>query len=154
MTSFKFIKLFPQIAFLMILHYWAVAQTNFKSVNYLYNIAGNKTVSGIHNREPNSIPSLWTDSFTLKSEKTPGLWSGDFLFVKADIEARWSMIYEAEKAWNKGSLMNIMRHTCSPAFSEPRIWDKTGFLDLLRCGMDFTHYQMQRSQYCLEKENG
>jgi mannan endo-1,4-beta-mannosidase len=105
------------------------AQSSFKSLNYLYNISGSKTVSGIHNREPNAIPGLWTDSITMKSGKTPGLWSGDFLFLKADLESRWKMIYEAEKAWKKGSLVNIMWHTCSPRFPEPCAWDGKGVLD-------------------------
>jgi len=131
MTSYKFFKLFPLIAFFVILHALSIAQTNFKSLNYLYSVSGIKTISGIHNREPNLIPSLWTDSITLKSGKTPGLWSGDFLFLKDDIEARWSMIHEAEKAWKKGSLVNIMWHTCSPAFPEPCAWNKSGVLDHL-----------------------
>jgi len=131
MTSFKFIKLFSLAAYFIILNYSTVAQTNFKSLNYLYTISGTKTVAGIHNREPNAIPSLWTDSITLKSGKTPGLWSGDFLFLKNDIDARWKMIYEAEKEWKKGSLVNIMWHTCSPANPEPCAWDKTGVLDHL-----------------------
>jgi mannan endo-1,4-beta-mannosidase len=131
MTSFKFTKLSCLAAFFVIIHYSSAAQTNFKSLNYLYNISGKKTVAGIHNREPNSIPSLWTDSITLKTGKTPGLWSGDFLFLKDDIDARWSMIYEAEKAWKKGSLVNIMWHTCSPAFPEPCAWNKSGVLDHL-----------------------
>ncbi len=106
-------------------------QTNFKSLNYLYSISGSKTVAGIHNREPNSIPSLWTDSITIKSGKTPGLWSGDFLFLPEDIKARWDMIYQAEKSWKKGSLVNIMWHTCSPVHSEPCAWNETGVLDHL-----------------------
>ena len=128
-TIFK-ISLIPVILFL--LKFCPVtAQTPFKSLNYLYSISGTKTVAGIHNREPNSNPDLWTDSITVLTGKTPGLWSGDFLFSKTDVDERWNMIYEAEEAWNKGSLINLMWHTCSPAYSEPCRWNEQGVLDKL-----------------------
>lgn len=119
------------IVFCVIQFSIANAQTAFKSLNYLYANAGTKTVAGIHNREPNSDPDLWTDSITKVAGKTPGLWSGDFLFGSTDVAARWTMIYEAQEAWNKGSLINIMWHTCSPAYVEPCAWDATGVLDVL-----------------------
>lgn len=106
-------------------------QDGFKSLKYLKSIQGKKTVAGIHNREPNSDPSLWTRSITEVAGKTPGLWSGDFLFSTDDVNARWTMIYEAEKEWNKGSLVNIMWHTCSPVYTEPCAWNSTGVLDNL-----------------------
>ena len=108
-----------------------MAQTKFKSLNYLYHQSGKKTVAGIHNREPNATPSLWTDSITVLTGKTPALWSGDFLFLTADIKARWQMIYQAEKAWKQGAIVNIMWHTCSPANAEPCLWDDNGVLDKL-----------------------
>ena len=128
-TIFK-ISLIPVILFLL-KFYPVAAQTPFKSLNYLYSISGTKTVAGIHNREPNSNPDLWTDSITVLTGKTPGLWSGDFLFSKTDVDERWKMIYEAEEAWNKGSLINLMWHTCSPAHSEPCRWNDQGVLDKL-----------------------
>ena len=124
-------KLFALLIILSVCCLPARAQTAFKSLNYLYSISGKKTVAGIHNREPNAIPSLWTDSITVLSGKTPALWSGDFLFLTDDIKARWTLIYEAEKAWEKGSLVNIMWHTCSPANAEPCLWDDKGVLDEL-----------------------
>ena len=127
----KLYRLFCVIAFCVIQFSIANAQTAFKSLNYLYSISGTKTVAGIHNREPNSDPDLWTDSITKVAGKTPGLWSGDFLFGSSDIAARWTMIYEAQEAWNKGSLINMMWHTCSPAYVEPCAWDATGVLDVL-----------------------
>lgn len=131
MKNFQSQKLFLLLAFTVFLCSQIVAQTAFKSLNYIYSISGTKTVAGIHNREPNTIPSLWTDSITGLSGITPGLWSGDFLFLKDDVKARWNMIYEAEKAWKKGSLVNIMWHTCSPAHAEPCAWDNSGVLDKL-----------------------
>lgn len=119
------------LLYILVLCTPALAQTSFKSLNYLYSISGHKTIAGIHNREPNAIPGLWTDSITVLSGKTPGLWSGDFLFLTDDIKARWEMIYRAEKAWQQGSLVNIMWHTCSPANAEPCLWDEKGVLDKL-----------------------
>ena len=56
------------------------ASTPFKTLNYLYSISGTKTVAGIHNREPNATPAVWTDSIYKTTGKFPGFWSGDFLF--------------------------------------------------------------------------
>lgn len=131
MKIFNLQKLAALLVYLLVLCSTAGAQTAFKSQNYLYSISGVKTVAGIHNREPNTIPSLWTDSISVLSGKTPALWSGDFLFLSEDVKARWSMIHEAEKAWNKGSIVNIMWHTCSPANAEPCKWDQEGVLDQL-----------------------
>lgn len=131
MKIFNLQKLAALLVYLLVLCSPAGAQTSFKSLNYLYSISGVKTVAGIHNREPNTIPSLWTDSISVLSGKTPALWSGDFLFLSEDVKARWSMIHEAEKAWNKGSIVNIMWHTCSPANAEPCKWDQDGVLDQL-----------------------
>jgi mannan endo-1,4-beta-mannosidase len=131
MKYYNKFSLYYTILLLILICNKLTAQTQFKSLNLLYSISGSKTVSGIHNREPNAIPNLWTDSISLKTGKTPGLWSGDFLFLNDDIDARWNMIYQAEKAWKNGSLVNIMWHSCSPRFPEPCSWDKTGVLDHL-----------------------
>lgn len=131
MTSLNLKKLFTLLVILSALCSPAKAQTSFKSLNYLYSISGKKTLAGIHNREPNAIPSLWSDSITVLSGKTPALWSGDFLFLGEDIKERWTMIYEAEKAWKKGAVVNIMWHTCSPKNAEPCLWDQKGVLDEL-----------------------
>ena len=127
----NFKNLIYLVVFFSVLYSPAMGQTAFKSLNYIYSISGNKTVAGIHNREPNANPRLWTDSISVLSGKTPALWSGDFLFLTDDIKERWTMIYEAEKQWNKGSIVNLMWHTCSPANSEPCLWDEKGVLDKL-----------------------
>jgi len=98
------------------------AQTNFKTLNYLYEISGQKTAAGQHNREPNSQPSMWTDSIKLTTGVYPKLWSGDFLFQEENIKNRWSMILEAESQWNRGAMVNIMWHSCSPVTGEPCEW--------------------------------
>jgi hypothetical protein len=49
-------------------------------LSYLKSIDGRQTVSGIHNREPNSQPDKQTADITKRTGIVPGLWSGDFLF--------------------------------------------------------------------------
>lgn len=99
------------------------AQTKFKSLNFLYEISGKKTVGGIHNREPNAEPARWTNYIHETTGNYPALWSGDFLFQKENMDNRWTMIFEAERQWNKGALINIMWHGCPPDQGEPCEWD-------------------------------
>jgi hypothetical protein len=49
-----------------------IPNTPFKSLKYLYSIAGSKVVSGIHNREPNSTPAVWTNKAFSVTGKVPG----------------------------------------------------------------------------------
>lgn len=99
------------------------SKTNFKSLAFLYKIAGQQTIAGIHNREPNAEPARWTDEMKKVSGKHPGLWSGDFLFQKENIDNRGTMINEAINQWKKGSVVNIMWHACNPALLQPCGWD-------------------------------
>ena len=101
---------------------------SFRMLDYLDEISGRLSVSGIHNRLNADVnwsdmsawkptgPSVFTDYITETTGKTPGLWSGDFLFgwPNAAQENRWQMIYEAERQFNSGALVNIMFHTCHP----------------------------------------
>ncbi len=101
-------------------------KSKFQSFNYLNMISGVKTVSGIHNREPNAEPARWTNQVDCVTGKFPGLWSGDFLFEQDNIQNRQIMVDEAVKQWNKGALVNIMWHSCNPALEEPCGWDSKG----------------------------
>jgi mannan endo-1,4-beta-mannosidase len=96
---------------------------DFKTLDYIKSISGSKTIAGQHNREPNSAPATWTDSIYAATGKYPGLWSGDFLFQADNIANRWVMIHEAKKQWDKGSLVQIMLHTCPPVYGEPCEWE-------------------------------
>lgn len=98
-------------------------KTGFKTLDYLYSISGKKTLSGIHNREPNATPAKWTNEVYAKTGKYPGLWSGDFLFQADNINNRQVMINEAKNQWKKGAVVNIMWHACNPALAEPCGWD-------------------------------
>lgn len=103
-------------------------ETGFKTLDYLYRIAGKSTISGIHNREPNSKPAQWTERIKTETGKYPALWSGDFLFQEENINDRQTMIDEALNQWKKGAMINIMWHACNPALSEPCGWDDQGVL--------------------------
>lgn len=104
------------------------ASTPYKTLNYLYSISGIKTVAGIHNREPNSTPAVWTDSIYKTTGKYPGFWSGDFLFEADNIDNRQTMINEAISEWNRGAIVQLMWHACNPSRSEPCGYDTTGVL--------------------------
>ena len=92
-------------------------------LNYIYSISGKKTIAGQHNKEPNSDPARWTDYIKETTGKYPALWSGDFLFQQVNIDERWTMIYEAERQWKKGVIINLMWHGCPPDEGEPCSWD-------------------------------
>lgn len=104
----------------------SVANSKEKVLAYLQSISSQKTIAGIHNREPNAQPSHWTDEVFTTTGKYPGLWSGDFLFQEENIAHRQTMIDEAVRQWKKGSLINIMWHACNPALAEPCGWDSLG----------------------------
>jgi len=107
------------------------ASTPFKTLNYLYSISGTKTVAGIHNREPNATPAVWTDSIYKTTGKFPGFWSGDFLFEQDNIDNRQIMTNEAITQWNNGALVHLMWHACNPARQEPCAYDTTGVLSTM-----------------------
>ncbi|HNW43403.1 MAG TPA: glycosyl hydrolase [Elusimicrobiales bacterium] len=109
----------------------APGPARFKVLAYLRSISGKKTVAGQHNREPNSDPARWTEKIFAATGKYPGLWSGDFLFQPENIAARRTLVYEAEKQWKKGAIVQLMWHSCSPALAEPCGWDKNGLLSRL-----------------------
>ena len=94
-----------------------------KVLDYLHEISGKYIIAGQHNREPNSDPGRWTRYIHDLTGKYPALWSGDFLFQEENIQHRWTMIYEAEKQWNQGAIINLMLHTCPPHRGEPCQWD-------------------------------
>jgi mannan endo-1,4-beta-mannosidase len=100
----------------------ASAASNSRVLDYLYSISCTKTVSGQHNREPNSDPARWTNWIYSVTGKYPGLWGGDFLYLTDDIQHRGTMIGEAKNQWNNGALVTLMWHVCPPTVSEPCNW--------------------------------
>jgi mannan endo-1,4-beta-mannosidase len=98
------------------------ATTSAGVVSYLTSITGNHTVSGQHNREPNSSPAQWTDKVHDITGVYPGMWEGDFLYSADDIANRQTMVDEAEAEWAAGSLVGLMWHECPPTMAEPCSW--------------------------------
>jgi mannan endo-1,4-beta-mannosidase len=92
-------------------------------LDYLKSIRGRQTVAGIHNREPNSKPSLQTDEIFKHTGKYPGLWSGDFLFSKSDVDSRWTMIRECKAQWERGSIVQLLAHVAPPTLPEICNWE-------------------------------
>lgn len=102
--------------------------TPFHVLNYLYRVSGHKTLAGIHNREPNATPAVWTDRMDSITGRYPAFWSGDFLFQQDNIDNRQIMVAEALRQWNRGAVVQIMWHACNPALSEPCGYDSAGVL--------------------------
>ncbi|MFO7671060.1 MAG: glycosyl hydrolase, partial [Bacteroidales bacterium] len=92
-------------------------------LDYINSISGKKTLSGQHNKEPNSDPDMWTEFIRETTGKYPALWSGDFLFQQENMDERWTMIHEAKKQWDQGAMINLMWHACPPDEGEPCLWD-------------------------------
>lgn len=119
-TTFLFVV---HLSFIICSSYESKAQSDFRTLDYLYKVSGTKIISGIHNREPNADPDQWTQYIFETTGKYPALWSGDFLFQQENMDERWTMIFEAEKQWKNGAIINIMWHGCPPDQGEPCGWD-------------------------------
>jgi len=104
----------------------AAATPKGKLLELLRGLAGAKTLSGQHNREPNSQPSLFTDAIHTTTGSYPALWSADFLFQQENIDARGRMIQEAKQQWGKGAVVHLMWHACPPDHGEPCAWQAPG----------------------------
>jgi mannan endo-1,4-beta-mannosidase len=90
-------------------------------LRYLDAASGHWTVSGQHNREPNTEPTMWTGKVHDITGKYPGLWGADLSFHSLD--ARAGMIAEAKRQWAAGSLVTLMWHICPPTHPEPCEWN-------------------------------
>lgn len=99
------------------------ASARKKVMEYLYSMQGQKTIVGIHNREPNLEPSKQTNQAYAVTGQYPALWSGDFLFSSSDVSNRWNMIYECKKQWENGSIVQLMLHVTPPTQAEAGNWD-------------------------------
>ncbi len=104
-----------------------MAQSGFKTLDYLYSISGKNILSGQHNDQKafhgeSTGASFWTDEVYEVTGKYPALWGGDFGF-HGKSSLRWDVTYEAEKQWNQGAVVNMMWHACPPTQTEPCNWD-------------------------------
>jgi mannan endo-1,4-beta-mannosidase len=100
-------------------------------ISYLSGISGRSTVSGQHNREPNADPTKYTRTAQAITGQTPGLWGGDFLFLPEDVNARQTMVSEAIRQWQGGSLVALTWHLCPPTTGPTCNWDAAGVLSHL-----------------------
>jgi hypothetical protein len=93
-----------------------------KVLTFMYSISGKKTISGVHNREPNSNPIQSTNRIYGSAGAYPALWGGDFLFESDNVANRGTMINEAKNEWTKGAVVNLMYHMCPPTLGESCDW--------------------------------
>lgn len=97
------------------------AKTSFKTLNFLYKISGNKTISGQQGS------GFWEPMFTITG-KYPGLWGEDFSFAPffggTDMaSSRTLLANEAKKRWLNGEVIALMFHACPPTMGEPCKFD-------------------------------
>ncbi|MBB5867777.1 mannan endo-1,4-beta-mannosidase [Allocatelliglobosispora scoriae] len=105
--------------------------TRAQLISFLNGISGQSTLSGQHNREPNSDPTKYTRVAQSITGQTPGLWGGDFLFAAADVNARQTMINQAIQQWQGGSVVALTWHLCPPTVGTTCGWDSGGILSHL-----------------------
>ncbi|RKN10896.1 glycoside hydrolase family 26 protein [Streptomyces radicis] len=99
-------------------------------LGFLRDISGQRTVTGQHNKEPNSWPSQYTAQVHAITGVYPGLWGGDFLFRADDVAHRQTMIDQAKTEWANGSLVSLTWHVCPPTRGSSCDWDSgTGIMD-------------------------
>jgi mannan endo-1,4-beta-mannosidase len=108
--------------------------TKAQLISFLNSISGQSTLSGQHNREPNSDPTRYTRVAQAITGQTPGLWGGDFLFEAADVNARQTMINEAIRQWQGGSVVSLTWHMCPPTIGPTCSWNEAGILGSLTDG--------------------
>ncbi|MEV0829924.1 glycosyl hydrolase [Nonomuraea rubra] len=104
------------------------AATRADLISFLNGISGRYTLSGQHNREPNSDPTKYTRVAQSITGQTPGLWGGDFLFSSSDVSSRQTMINEAIRQWQGGSVVTLTWHMCPPTTGSTCGWDSAGVL--------------------------
>lgn len=107
------------------------ASTRTALISFLNSISGQSMLSGEHNREPNSDPTRYTRMAQGITGQTPGLWGGDFLFLADDVNNRQTMVSEAIRQWQGGSVVALTWHMCPPTVGSTCNWDSNGVLSHL-----------------------
>ena len=93
-------------------------------VPYLRQLAGNRVLTGQHNRQPLADPSRWTRRAHELTGERPALWGSDCQFELAEVAHRDGMGDEAISQWEAGSLVCLGWHACPPTTAEPCEWDR------------------------------
>jgi len=91
-------------------------------VSYLSGLSGRSTVAGQQDG-PSSAPWTWQNKVNDITGVRPGLWGGDFAFEQNDIDARPTVVQQAEDEWKAGSLPALMWHSCPPTVGPSCHWD-------------------------------
>jgi mannan endo-1,4-beta-mannosidase len=106
----------------------AQAATTSTVLRYLSAVSGLRAVAGVHNKEPLTQPTQYTDAARAVTGRTPGLWGGDFAFG-GDAD-RPAMIAAATRQWQAGSLVTLMWHMCPPTGPASCDWTRDIMGDL------------------------
>lgn len=101
------------------------AASGSKLLSYLTASSGLRTIAGVHNKEPLTQPTQYTDQARTLTGRTPGLWGGDFAFG-GDAD-RPTLIAAAQAQWRAGSVVTLMWHLCPPTGPASCDWT-TGIL--------------------------
>lgn len=96
-----------------------------KVLSYLRGITGSKIVFGVENKNTGT-PTSDTDQITRIGGKVSGYWGADFGFGTGAVNNRQNMTNEAIRQWNKGAIIQLMWHVCSPTQTEYCGWDDVG----------------------------
>jgi mannan endo-1,4-beta-mannosidase len=97
--------------------------TNSKVLSFMYSQMGKKTMSGIHNKEPNTLPTQYTNWMYSLAGVYPAYWDADFQFGATDQANRAIMIDSGIAQWKKCAMIGLMYHMCSPITTESCAWD-------------------------------
>jgi len=99
-----------------------------ETLDFLNNIKGSQTIGGMHNRQPNSDPNLYSRQLQSITGQWPGLYSSDFQFEPNEVANRQTMTNQVITEWNNGAFIHLMWHACNPAKQTPCQWDSNGVL--------------------------
>jgi len=94
-------------------------------LDYLASISGTKTLVGVENKN-SSTPESDTARVDTITGKPSSFWGGDFGFGTGTVNARGTMIAEAQKQFSQGALVSLIYHACAPTGDESCNWDDIG----------------------------
>lgn len=101
-------------------------------LRYLESFSGEHVLSGQH-EYPGELRRHTERTRELAGGRTPAVWGSDFGFTargKDAIEHRQSVIDEAVRQWQQGSIVTLMWHACRPVDEEPCGWRESVQADL------------------------
>jgi hypothetical protein len=108
------------VLFSLLCSYFATAQTQFETLNYLYSISGKKTLAGQQGEQ------YWEPMHRITGDY-PAMWGEDFAFApfrNSGTMKKWRELItnEAKQHWAEGAFISLMFHACPPTQAEPCEW--------------------------------